>query len=73
MSEALLFAKHGENMLCEKMSETISVHNMFSPCFAKRRASDKDLPVLKDQGSQKLIEYLRSWEPLTNVKKSWIN
>ena len=27
------------------MSETISVHNMFSPCSAKRRASDKDLPV----------------------------
>ena len=24
---------------------TIFVHNMFSPCFAKRRASDKDLPV----------------------------
>ena len=27
------------------MSETIFVHNMFSPCSAKRRASDKDLPV----------------------------
>ena len=25
---------------------TIFVHNMFSPCCAKRRASDKDLPVL---------------------------
>ena len=25
---------------------TIFVHNMFSPCSAKRRASDKDLPVL---------------------------
>jgi hypothetical protein len=24
---------------------TISVLNMFSPCSAKRRASDKDLPV----------------------------
>ena len=24
---------------------TISVHNMFSPCSSKRRASDKDLPV----------------------------
>ena len=24
---------------------TISVHNMFSPSFPKRRASDKDLPV----------------------------
>ena len=29
------------------MSKTISVHNMFSPCSAKRRASDKDLPVLQ--------------------------
>ena len=27
------------------MSETISVHNMFSLCSAKRRASDRDLPV----------------------------
>ena len=26
-------------------SRTIFVHNMFSPCSAKRRASDKDLPV----------------------------
>jgi len=25
---------------------TFFVHNMFSPCSAKRRASDKDLPVL---------------------------
>ena len=25
---------------------TIYVHNMFSPCPAKIRASDKDLPVL---------------------------
>ena len=25
---------------------TIFVHNMFSPCSAKRRASDKDLPVV---------------------------
>ena len=34
LSEALLFAEHGENMLYTKMfwmSETISVHNMFSP------------------------------------------
>ena len=26
---------------------TIFVHNMFSSCSAKRRTSDKDLPVLK--------------------------
>ena len=26
---------------------TIFIHNMFSPCSAKRRASDKDLPVMK--------------------------
>ena len=26
---------------------TIFVHNMFSPCSAKRRASDKDLPVIQ--------------------------
>ena len=37
LSEALLFAEHGENMLCTKivrMSETISVHNMFSPVLS---------------------------------------
>jgi hypothetical protein len=27
---------------------TFFVHNMFSPCSQKRRASDKDLLVLKD-------------------------
>ena len=27
----------------------IFVHNMFSPCSAKRRASDKDLPVYLKQ------------------------
>ena len=30
------------------MSKTISVHNMFSPCSPKRRASDKDLPVIHE-------------------------
>ena len=33
---------------------TIFVHNMFSPCSAKRRASDKDLPVL--------INFITWWE-----------
>ena len=32
--------KPGENMLCTEI-----VSDMFSPCSAKRRASDKDLPV----------------------------
>ena len=34
LSEALLFAEHGENMLCTKCVlnvRKISVHNMFSP------------------------------------------
>jgi hypothetical protein len=31
---------------------TISVPNMFSPCSAKRRASDKDLPVPLNSGYQ---------------------
>ena len=30
---------------------TIFVHNMFSPCSAKRRVSDKDLPVADHHGS----------------------
>jgi hypothetical protein len=33
---------------------TIFVHNMFSPCSAKRRASDKDLPVFKKNKGRKL-------------------
>ena len=34
LSEALLFAEHGENMLCTKISGTISVHNMISPALS---------------------------------------
>jgi hypothetical protein len=61
-------SEHGENMLCTEFFfdiqnnfctqhvlltfRTISVHNMFSPCSAKRRASDKDLPVCNIQGSE---------------------
>ena len=43
--------EHGENMLCTDFFltfRTISVHNVFSPCSGKRRASDKDLPVIKN-------------------------
>ena len=32
---------------------TIFVHNMFFPCLAKRRASDKDLPVQVGTGLSK--------------------
>ena len=34
----------GENILCTEIVSDIQ-NNMFSPCSAKRRASDKDLPV----------------------------
>ena len=40
--------KPGENMLCTEIVSDIQdifLHNMFSPCCAKRRVSDKDLPV----------------------------
>ena len=40
--------KLGEIMLCTEIVFDIQnnfVHNMFSPCFAERRFSDKDLPV----------------------------
>jgi hypothetical protein len=33
---------------------TIFVHNMFSPCSAKRRASDKDLTASKIQTSKEI-------------------
>ena len=62
LSEALIFASTnpqydyrlfielpGENMLCTEIVSDIHdmfVYNMFSPCSAKRRAPDKDLPVL---------------------------
>ena len=39
-------------MLCTEIVsdiQTIFVHNIFSPCSAKRRASDKDLPVVKSK------------------------
>ena len=49
---------------------TIFVYNMFSPCSAKRRASDKDLPV--DQTKNKFVQKnlkLRIfwWIDVTNV------
>ena len=31
------------------MSKTITEHNMFSPCSAKKRASDKNLPVCRQK------------------------
>ena len=34
---------------------TIVVHNMFSPCSAKRRASDKDLPVQTTSSSFEFV------------------
>ena len=40
--------EHGKNMLCIEIVLTFRknfVHNMFSSCSAKLRASDKDLPV----------------------------
>ena len=41
--------KPGENMLCTEIDsdiQNIFINNMFSPCSEKRRASEKDLPVL---------------------------
>ena len=35
---------------------TISVHNMFSPCSAKRRASDKDLKFIYSEKATKFCE-----------------
>ena len=36
--------------------QNIFLHNMFSPCSAKRRASDKDLPVLSNHGNLLIIK-----------------
>ena len=62
LSEALIFAstnpQYEDRLFIELQAQTwgehvvlslrtIFVHNMFSPCSAKRRASDKDLPVTK--------------------------
>ena len=42
---------------------TIYVHNMFSPCSAKMRASDKDLPV-KDIKIQSIRYYPTQSDPI---------
>ena len=50
LSEALRLQNMGRTYCVQKLFltfRTIFVHNMFSPRSAKRRASDKDLPVLK--------------------------
>ena len=36
-------SEHGANLLCTEID--FDIQNMFSPCSAKIRASDKDLPV----------------------------
>ena len=49
---------------------TISVHNMFSPCSAKRRASDKDLPLScrssQTQASETFQSYEKSAYPISS-------
>ena len=52
-------SEHGENMLCTEIVTDIQnnfVHNMFFPSSAKRRASDKDLPVLDFVLNLKIIQ-----------------
>ena len=72
MSEALIFASTDQQyddrlfielqVQCMKIpssnfGRTCCVHNMFSPCSAKRWASDKDLPVQGDpKGSERFCE-----------------
>ena len=60
-------------MLCTEIVSDIQqfVHNMFSPCSAKRRASDKDLPVptknkniLKIQLTRMLLKIISTGTPL---------
>ena len=51
----------GEHVLTFK---TIFVHNMFSPCSAKRRASDKDLPV------QLFVKFLSEAEKSAKIEFS---
>ena len=46
-------------MLCTEIVSDIQnnfcTYNMFSPCSAKRRASDKDLPVRSTGGSKRIV------------------
>ena len=42
---------------------TIFVYHMFSPCSVKRRASDKDLPVIVWSCSKKLLYRAGLWDP----------
>ena len=46
---------------------TIFVHNMFSPCSAKRRASDKDLPVFMFFRSYTLPRGCKSEDVTSNL------
>ena len=41
------------------MSKTICVHNMFSPCSPKRRASDKDLHVKENNEKTKDVKVIQ--------------
>ena len=56
LCQKLLFLQNMRRTCCvQKLFltfRTIFLHNMFSPCSAKRRASDKDLPVQQQQQCQ---------------------
>ena len=58
LSEALIFASNNlqfnDRLFIELFMTfgTIFVHNMFSPCSAKRRASEKNLPIKPSQNKK---------------------
>ena len=47
---------------------TIFVHNMFSPCLAKRRAFDKDLPVHTVKSKGKISQNFVAFSEYMNFK-----
>ena len=64
-------SEHGRTCCEQKLFltfRTITVHNMFSPCSAKRRASDKDLCVIKNQETLVFSKLFQGLFDFCNIK-----
>ena len=64
--QAQTWREHVVYRNCVWHSEQFFVHNMFSPCSAKRIASDKDLPVIHNM-------YFTTYGKLNICRHLWIS
>ena len=64
--------KPGENMLCIEIVSDIQ-NNFCTQCSAKRRASDKDLPVLRESDGRSFWMFLIIWSSFKIWISDWVS